>query len=140
MSDGQLYVPFRETVATGSRRAGVAPAVLQPRFRLRGTGRPGSIRHRVFWRVCIVTTPFFVGVEGFRSKLWMYDPETGSYAGLYDWDDPDAAEAYARGGAASPRGRTVRRGGARGHGDELVRAGDGNARLLNAVSAVVSWP
>ena len=40
---------------------------------------------------------FFVGVGGFRSKLWMYDPSTGDYAGLYDWDDPRRARAYAEG-------------------------------------------
>jgi hypothetical protein len=97
MSDGQVYVPFRDTVATGPRRADVAPAVLQPRFRLRGVGRPGSARHRLFWRVCILTTPFFVGLDGFRSKLWMYEPATGAYAGLYDWDDPASAAAYAKG-------------------------------------------
>ncbi len=95
MSDGGEFVPFRETVVRGPRRADVPPAVLRPRFRLRGIGRPGSMRHRLFRRVCIVTTPFFVGVGGFRSKLWMYDPVTGAYAGLYDWDDPIAATAYA---------------------------------------------
>lgn len=97
MSDGHVFVPFRETVATGPRRDDVAPAVLQPRFRLRAMGRPGSFRHRLFMRVCVVTTPFFVGLDGFRSKLWMYDPATGAYAGLYDWDDPAAASAYAEG-------------------------------------------
>jgi hypothetical protein len=97
MSDGHVFVPFRETVATAPRRAGVTPAVLHPRFRLRGMGRPGSLRNRIFRRLCIVTTPFFVGLDGFRSKLWMYDPATDVYAGLYDWDDPAAASAYATG-------------------------------------------
>ena len=97
VSDGHTFVPFRETVAIGPRRTDVAPAVLQPRFRLRGMGRPGSLRHRLFWRVCIVTIPFFVGLDGFRSKLWMHDPATGDYAGLYDWDDPIAADSYAQG-------------------------------------------
>jgi hypothetical protein len=97
MSDDHVFVTFRETVVTGPRRADVAPAVLQPRFRLRAVGCPGSLRHRLFRRVCIVTTPFFVGLDGFRSKLWMYDPATGTYAGLYDWDDPAAAAAYAEG-------------------------------------------
>jgi hypothetical protein len=47
--------------------------------------------------VCIVTTPFFVGVRGFRSKLWMVDPATGDFAGLYEWDDAVSARAYAEG-------------------------------------------
>lgn len=97
VSDGHVFVPFRETSIDVPRPAGVRPAVLQPRFQLRGLGRPGSRRHRLFRRMCIVTTPFFVGLPGFRSKLWMYDPATGGYAGLYDWDDPAAAAAYADG-------------------------------------------
>jgi hypothetical protein len=47
--------------------------------------------------VCIVTTPFFVGLPGFRSKLWMVDPATGDFAGLYEWDDRATAHAYAEG-------------------------------------------
>ena len=47
--------------------------------------------------MCIVTTPFFVGLPGFRSKLWMVDPETGDFAGLYEWDDAPTARAYAEG-------------------------------------------
>jgi hypothetical protein len=97
MSDGRTFVPFRDTLATTPLPADGAPCVLQPRFRLRGVGAPGSIRHRLFRHVCVVTTPFFVGVEGFRSKLWMYDPSSGEYAGLYDWDDPGTARAYAEG-------------------------------------------
>jgi hypothetical protein len=98
MSDGRTYVPFRETALLSSRPATAVPTVLQPRFRLRGVGRrPDGLRHRMFRRCCIMTTPFFVGVGGFRSKLWMYDPSTGDYAGLYDWDDPRRARAYAEG-------------------------------------------
>jgi len=97
MSDGRSYVAFRETVTVTARPGGASPAVLQPRFRLRGMGRAGSRRHRLFWRVCVITTPFFVGLDGFRSKLWMCDPSTGDYAGLYEWDDATTARAYADG-------------------------------------------
>lgn len=98
MSDGRTYVPFRETTVETPRPDTAVPTVLQPRFRLRGVGRrPDGLRHRLFRRCCIVTTPFFVGVGGFRSKLWMYDPSTGDDAGVYDWDDPRRARAYAEG-------------------------------------------
>ncbi len=51
----------------------VPPAVLQPRFHL-GILTPRRRRlHALFRVVCIVTTPFFVGIRGFRSKLWMVD-------------------------------------------------------------------
>jgi hypothetical protein len=107
MRDGRTYVPFRETISLTSRPASATSTVLQPRFRLRGLGRPDSLRHRLFRRICIVTTPFFVGVDSFRSKLWMYDPNSGDYAGLYDWDDPTSARAYAEGLSAVLRAISV---------------------------------
>jgi hypothetical protein len=84
MSDGRAYVPFRHT------RKGPAfwsdeqpPAVLQPRFHLGPLPARRRRLHRLFRVVCIITTPFFVGLPGFRSKLWMVDPATGDFAGLY---------------------------------------------------------
>lgn len=98
MSDGRTYTPFRETVRDPATWAQSGrPAVLQPRFRLRGMDARHRWRHALFRRVCIVTTPFFVGIRGFRSKLWMVDPTTGDFAGLYEWDDADGARAYAEG-------------------------------------------
>ncbi len=98
MSDGRTYVPFRHTVrdpATWSHDG--SPAVLQPRFHLRVLPAHRRRLHSLFRVVCIVTTPFFVGLPGFRSKLWMVDPYTGDFAGLYEWDDADTARAYAEG-------------------------------------------
>lgn len=98
MPDGRTYVPFRHTISTApvEPRDG-GPAVLQARFHLRGF-RPGRRwRHAAFRRLCIVTTPFFVGLPGFRSKLWMVDDATGDFAGLNDWDDATGARAFAAG-------------------------------------------
>ena len=33
---------------------------------------------------------------GYRIKLWMVDPASSDYAGLYEWSDPGQAETYAR--------------------------------------------
>jgi len=98
MSDGRTYVPFRNTrKAEAAWSTDQPPAVLVPRFHLELL-RPGRPRlHALFRVVCILTTPFFVGVPGFRSKLWMVDPATGDFAGLYEWDDLATARAYAEG-------------------------------------------
>jgi hypothetical protein len=98
MTDGRTYVAFRETVKDPACWAtGAPPAVLHPRFHL-AVLPPGRRRlHALFRVVCIVTTPFFVGLPGFRSKLWMVDPATGDFAGLYEWDDEATARAYAEG-------------------------------------------
>ena len=98
MSDGRTYVPFRHT-----RKSPAAwsfahpPVVLQPRFHLALLAPHRRRLHALFRVVCIITTPSFVGLPGFRSKLWMVDPETGDFAGLYEWDDAATARAYAEG-------------------------------------------
>jgi hypothetical protein len=98
MSDGRTYVPFRHTRKAATRWATASdPAVLQPRFALRVMCPARHRVHALFRVVCIVTTPFFVGLPGFRSKLWMVDPATGDFAGLYEWDDEPTARAYAEG-------------------------------------------
>lgn len=98
MSDGRTYVPFRHTrKAVEGWSHAHEPAVLQPRFHLRFMPARRRRLHALFRVVCIVTTPFFVGLPGFRSKLWMVDPETGDFAGLYEWDDAPTATAYAEG-------------------------------------------
>ena len=98
MSDGRTYVPFRHTRKEAARWSpNTQPAVLQPRFSLPFFDPHRRRLHSLFRVVCIVTTPFFVGLRGFRSKLWMVDPETGDFAGLYEWDDAGAARAYAEG-------------------------------------------
>ena len=98
MSDGRTYVPFRHTRKAKSGWSQTAPAaVLQPRFHLTALAPGRRHLHALFRVVCIATTPLFVGLRGFRSKLWMVNPATGDFAGLYEWDDADSARAYADG-------------------------------------------
>jgi hypothetical protein len=101
MSDARTYIPFRHTRKASAYWSTTSPpAVLQPRFHLRAMGPQRRRLHALFRVVCILTTPFFVGLPGFRSKLWMVDPATGDFAGLYEWDDAPTAGAYAEGLAA----------------------------------------
>jgi hypothetical protein len=98
MSDGRMYTPFRHTIKDPAYWArNHEPAVLQPRFHLHFLSPNRRRLHALFRVVCIMTTPFFVGLPGFRSKLWMVDPATGDFAGLYEWDDAATAYAYAEG-------------------------------------------
>jgi hypothetical protein len=101
MSDGRTYVPFRNTIRitppAPSAVTGAHPAVLQARFHLEPLRSDRARLHAFFRAVCISTTPFFVGLPGFRSKFWMVDPATGDFAGLYEWDSIEAAAGYERG-------------------------------------------
>jgi hypothetical protein len=89
-SRGQFAL-FRETIRTDGIDA--APVVLVVGFRLRWIGSfPPA--HWVFQRCCILTTPFWSGFPGFRVKLWLVDPTTNDYLGIYDWDGHDSAQTY----------------------------------------------
>ena len=90
--DGTRSMIFRTTER--DPRVGTEPSVLQVQFRLRWIGERPSL-HRVFVATCIVNTPLFAGFPGFVRKLWMVDPRTFVYRGLYDWDGADRARWYA---------------------------------------------
>ena len=64
-------------------------------FRLKLLGS-AAVPHCLFQRLCILTTPFWSGFDGFGTKLWMVDPNTRSYAGIYEWRDADHARTYLR--------------------------------------------
>jgi hypothetical protein len=88
---GRRYVVFRETVSRDAPEA--EPVVLVIGFRLRFVGA-SPLAHRCFQRVCILTTPFWSGLPGFRVKLWLVDPQTQAYLGVYDWRGEQDARRY----------------------------------------------
>lgn len=90
LCDGRSYRVFRETVRPlpDERRT-----VIEVGFRLKII-RSATAPHRLFQRLCILTTPFWSGFDGFGTKLWMVDPHTCSYAGIYEWSAPGAACTY----------------------------------------------
>jgi hypothetical protein len=91
IDQGGDYQVFRETVSNAydpSHRV-----VLVVGFRLRAI-RDWPLPHWLFQRLCILTTPFWSGFRGFRVKLWMVDPVTKSYLGIYDWEEADRARTY----------------------------------------------
>ena len=85
------FAIFRETVSDASGDA--RPVVLVVGFRLRVIGSSPAA-HRLFQRCCILTTPFWSGLPGFHVKLWMVDPATKDYLGIYDWAGRGPAQAY----------------------------------------------
>jgi hypothetical protein len=38
--------------------------------------------------------PQFAALPGLRSKIWLADPSTGTYGGVYAWEDRAAMNAY----------------------------------------------
>jgi hypothetical protein len=90
-ADGSSARVYRETVMDSPAPAD--PCVLVVAFRLRGIRGWG---HAWFRRGSLLNTPLFVGFPGFVSKLWLAHDAHGVYRGLYEWNGPGRAEAYAR--------------------------------------------
>ena len=90
-ADGTSARVYRET--TVDRPPAADPCVLVVRFRLRAVRGRG---HALFRWESLFNTPLFVGFPGLISKLWLTADERGNYRGLYEWDGPGRAEAYAR--------------------------------------------
>jgi hypothetical protein len=90
-ADGTSARVYRETVVEGA--ASLHPCVLLVEFRLRFVR---GLWHSVFRWESLANTPLFVGFPGFISKLWLAHDERNVYRGIYDWNEPDRAEHYAR--------------------------------------------
>jgi hypothetical protein len=90
LCDGRSYSVFRETVKPlpDEQRT-----VIEVGFRLKLI-RTATLPHWMFQRLCILTTPFWSGFDGFGTKLWMVDPHTHCYAGIYEWSAPATARTY----------------------------------------------
>ena len=86
------YRVFRET--TGNDNTSNKPVILIVGFRLKLL-RSNRLLHWLFQRICILTTPFWSGFEGFRIKLWMVNPKTKNYLGIYKWAGDNNAKFYA---------------------------------------------
>ncbi|HET7358018.1 MAG TPA: hypothetical protein VFJ09_15210 [Nocardioidaceae bacterium] len=89
-ADGTTARVYRETVVDPQPKD---PCTLMVSFRLRWVRGPG---HAAFRAESILNTVLFVGFRGFASKLWMAHDTHGTYRGIYEWDGPRDAEAYAR--------------------------------------------
>lgn len=89
VEDGN-YAIFRETVQLDTVGE---PVVLVVGFRLKLI-RSSRLLHWLFQGVCIITTPIWSGLPGFRVKLWLVDPDTKNYAGIYDWRGVTQAQDY----------------------------------------------
>ena len=50
-------------------------------------------RNKVF---SLFTIPFFAGLPGFRSKLWLVDEESGGNMGIYEWQTAEDAQNYSQ--------------------------------------------
>ena len=82
---------YRETVI--ERPPAADPCVLVVEFRLRAVrGRAHALFRAESW----LNGPLFAGVPGLLTKWWVAADEEGVYRGVYEYDGPERADAYAR--------------------------------------------
>jgi hypothetical protein len=94
LPDGRTYVVFRESIrdAPPPRQ----PVTLAVWFRLRAIPPGAPVRRWLFERLCVLNTVLFAGFDGFLVKLWMVNPNSSDYAGLYAWDSAELADRYGK--------------------------------------------
>jgi hypothetical protein len=88
--DGNLeWIIFRQVIIDPAENQPAQPAaIFRPRFHIKNMSYTQNARFS------ILPIPFFVGLPGFRSKLWLYNEETGDSSGYYEWDTIEDAENY----------------------------------------------
>jgi hypothetical protein len=98
LPDGRRFETFRQT--SRDPDPGEAPrqkeVLLVVWFHLRGIPPGARVRRWLFERESILNTLLYAGFDGYRTKLWMVDPDTSDYAGLYAWAGAAEAERYGR--------------------------------------------
>jgi hypothetical protein len=91
IDQGGTYEIFRETESLQISDEPACALVVGFRLKvLRSLAAP----HWIFQRLCILTTPFWSGFRGFRTKLWMVDQDSKNYLGIYDWRGAKNAQTY----------------------------------------------
>ena len=85
--DGLKWRIFRQVLVEPDHRKKPG-AVFRARFRL------ARMNPRVNIRFSLLPIPFFVGLPGFRSKIWLFCEETGDFQGIYEWDTIEDARNY----------------------------------------------
>jgi hypothetical protein len=91
-ANGSAARVYRETVIDAPSTA--KPCVLVVGFRLRWVHSAWA--HWLFRLESELNTVLFAGFTGLRSKLWLRHDGNGVYRGIYQWNDPVMADAYAR--------------------------------------------
>src|SRR5438034_2019689 len=59
-----------------------------------------GITEEQFHEACGADAPTFANLPGLLAKVWLRDPETNTYGGLYLWADQEAYDRYIKGEAS----------------------------------------
>ena len=86
--EGQTFTVFREVVLKRRPNQPVLPdGIFQVWFH---TNMPAPKTIKLSYAMVFG----FLGLPGFRSKLWLYNESTGEFGGIYEWDTVEDADNY----------------------------------------------
>ena len=90
MEDGQEFIIFRQVIVDPSQdQPEESGATFIVRFHV---AHMSARQNKLF---SLLPIPFFAGLPGFRSKLWMLNKASGDFQGVYEWDSVEYAKNYA---------------------------------------------
>ena len=88
LENGQKYTVFREGMLKPKSNQPEKPdGVFRVWFHTRMSPKKTILLSRL-------TLFGFLGLPGFRSKLWLYDETSGDLGGIYEWDTVQDADNY----------------------------------------------
>ncbi|MCW3987541.1 MAG: YdhR family protein [Candidatus Bathyarchaeota archaeon] len=90
MEDGQEFIIFRQVIVDPSQDEPEEPGATS-RVRFHVAHMPAR-QNKLF---SLLPIPFFAGLPGLRSKLWMLNEASGDFQGIYEWDSVEHAKNYA---------------------------------------------
>jgi len=91
MDDGEKFKIFRQVIIRKGRKEWGEPgAVFKVKFHV------ATMSQKMNKRFSVLPIPFFIGLPGFRSKLWLVNEKSGYNMGIYEWQTPKDAKNYSK--------------------------------------------
>lgn len=94
LPDGTTFVAYRETALEKTLDPSADPVVLVFRMEVPDPEAGEMLREVLFDPLANLATPFFVGMPGFRRKLWLAGDGRGEFLELYEWATRDNADRF----------------------------------------------
>lgn len=94
LPDGDTFVVYRETALRPITAPSGDGVVLVFRMQVTDPEAGETLRDVLFDPLANVATPFFVGMPGFRRKLWLAGERPGEFLELYEWATREDADRF----------------------------------------------
>lgn len=94
LPDGDTFVVYRETTLRPVAGTSADGVVLVFRIQVTDPEAGETLRDVLFDPLANAATPFFVGMPGFRRKVWLAGERPGEFLELYEWETRGDADRF----------------------------------------------